>query len=628
MVDNPTKSWKICDGETLPVLQWEGIACIYPCDKPHLGTIDDPFLICTVQDLVNFSNYVNSGNTTTDKYWKMINDLDLVGINWNPIGNASYYFQGHFDGNSKMISNLTINKGTTSYIGLFGCITNAEIKNLGIETCQITGDGCVGALSGLATNISTIENCYVTNGSISGYRLVGGLIGRDNYYSNLTIKNCYVIGSVTGMRDAVGGLVGGLFSAAMNNISNCYAICEVSGSYSIGGLVGAQAHYGIIDKSYACGNVQGNISVGGLVGGFGGYSGDGNLIMIDSYTTVNVSTTEASNSEIGGLTGVATSCNFTNCYATGNITIAGSSYYIGGLMGYSSDNNFTYCYATGDITVTGVSNNYTGGLLGTSNDNIANCYAIGNITTGTSNYYIGGFVGRNFLSITNCYATGNITGTGGTYFGGLVGYNFGVLRNCVAANASIIGGSSYIGRIAGTLYYGTHSHNYAYDGMIITQSGYSDPGISTPMPTLMSYNFYNTSSNWYNNIPWNIAAVESSNHIWGICDGETLPFLQWQGFSCGKSMSPSKNNEEEYIVEQNRNATFSIFPNPTSSHITISSEKDFHSIAIVDLLGRVVYAQTNNGTHSTLDVSSYCNGVYFVRIITENGAEVQKFVKR
>ena len=57
-------------------------------------------------------------------------DIDLSGFaNWQPIKN----FTGSFDGNGFTISGLSINRTTTSNIGLFGSINNANIRNLTVE---------------------------------------------------------------------------------------------------------------------------------------------------------------------------------------------------------------------------------------------------------------------------------------------------------------------------------------------------------------------------------------------------------------------------------------------------------------------------------------------------------------
>ena len=484
---------------------------------------------------------------------------------WTPIGHNltngvdGAIFQGHFDGNGHKVSNLTINGGTRNCVGLFGAISNAEIKNLGIETCHIIGNAGVGALVGEVSGISTIKNCYVIDVDISGYSDVGGLTGNVAGEDLITIENCYVTGNVTGTNDMVGGLVGSLWKGT---ISNSHAICNVSGGTNyIGGLVGI-VDDGIIDKSYAGGNVQGTSGIGGLIGaGMYGY--------------------------------------ISNCYATGNVT--GNSH-IGGLMGISYD-NITDCYATGYITATG-SSNYIGGLVGT-------------LSLSTN-------------SITYCYASGNISVINGTSIGGLVGRNHGTIRNCVAANLSVGGsGNSNINKIVGYNNSGTLSHNYAYDLMSITPL-YGNGGINMPMDTLKSFNFYNRGNNWYSNNPWEIDNVQNPDKIWGICTNQpTLPFFQWQGFDCGTKLLYAENYEEDYTTEQNDKFAFSVFPNPTSSNITIVSEKDFHTIEIVDILGRTVIRQSDIGqSEIAINVSHLSPGMYFVRIMTENSIEVQKFVKK
>jgi len=88
------------------------------------------------------------------------------------------------------------------------------------------------------------------------------------------------------------------------------------------------------------------------------------------------------------------------------------------------------------------------------------------------------------------------------------------------------------------------------------------------------------------------------------------------------------DNEEYHFSEQKTTSAFSIYPSPTSNTITIYSDSNFHTIEIVDILGKVVHYQTNNKNNITLDVSNYSTGVYFVRIMNEEEFKIQKFVKK
>jgi hypothetical protein len=81
-------------------------------------------------------------------------------------------------------------------------------------------------------------------------------------------------------------------------------------------------------------------------------------------------------------------------------------------------------------------------------------------------------------------------------------------------------------------------------------------------------------------------------------------------------------------INENAKTTFSILPNPAHNNITVTAGNNFHTIEIVNFLGQNVLSQPNVGNTATLDISSLSNGVYFVRIISEKGTDVKKFVKQ
>jgi hypothetical protein len=81
-------------------------------------------------------------------------------------------------------------------------------------------------------------------------------------------------------------------------------------------------------------------------------------------------------------------------------------------------------------------------------------------------------------------------------------------------------------------------------------------------------------------------------------------------------------------IKENAKPSFSIVPNPSSKNITITAANHFHTIEVDSFLGQTVYSQPHTGNKATLDVSNYPNGIYFVRIISDNGVCVNKFVKQ
>lgn len=227
-------------------------------------------------------------------------------------------------------------------------------------------------------------------------------------------------------------------------------------------------------------------------------------------------------------------------YALNNVTRASTT---GGLVGIN-EGKIISSYASGNVYTTG---DEAGGFVGVNSGSIMDCYAVENVG-GTS--YIGGFAGINkYDEISYCYATGKITALG-SYAGGVVGVNYATVTNCVAANKSVKGGFSNVNRIAGANS-SMLSNNYASEDLLVNGATviggmHNDVnGESTPVSTLMSFNFYSAGNNWFNNAPWSMDINDNQHEIWKICEGETLPFLQWEGFNCSKKTHKVENNEDE-----------------------------------------------------------------------------------
>ena len=83
------------------------------------------------------------------------------GQGFNPIGNLSNGFNGKFDGLNHTISDLTINRPSQDYVGLFGATSAANIQNIGLIQANVRGSWRVGALIGEA-NYTNTSNAFST----------------------------------------------------------------------------------------------------------------------------------------------------------------------------------------------------------------------------------------------------------------------------------------------------------------------------------------------------------------------------------------------------------------------------------------------------------------------------------
>lgn len=171
------------------------------------------YLISTPDDLLNFANSVNSGNTYNGKYIKQICDIDLKDIDWPTIGlyDLDYSFEGIYDGGGHVIKNLSAKVGGNN--ALFGKL-GGTVMNLGIENGEVIG-ACVGAITSHASNSSAIIiNCY-NKASVSGAR-AGGIA--DNFIGS--IINCW---TDCDLKSESIDNIGGIVSYDANSVINCYS---------------------------------------------------------------------------------------------------------------------------------------------------------------------------------------------------------------------------------------------------------------------------------------------------------------------------------------------------------------------------------------------------------------------
>ena len=490
---------------------WNDATCTEPQTCSECGIIEGSALghniengVCTRCGIIAITNATELKKISSNLggEYILLNDINLNGAEWTPIGDSTKPFTGTFVGNGYVISNLTIT-GDVQYAGLFG-YNNGTIENLGVENCSIDvsyyGVSYTGGLVGY-NNLGTIVNCY-TSGEVSV-----------DVTRSTTEDNGRVV-----IKEYSGGLVGynkGIIHESYSN-SNVTVLLHASASSSVGS--GESYTY-----AYA----------GGLIG----YSCSENLV--NCYATGNVraecvawATAETGCTRtlfgrgyVGGLLGYGESISLIeNCYATGtvfsNIDAFNAESYAGGLIGMMANNatitrgECKNCYALRSVysgVVSGSNNySYTGGLIAHNTDmDISNCNSRGNVQGGSSAHsYAGGLIGYNkYSSIEDSYATGDVLtvnfGTsyngGYTYAGGLIGSHQSSKRpisNCYAT-----------GEVVGQVYYGFESKvakSYVFVGGF---AGLSDGTITN------SYSFGNVEGisesigRLYSNDPANMLRV-------------------------------------------------------------------------------------------------------------------------
>lgn len=186
---------------------------------------NNSFYISTPAELGGLAYIVNTlGEYFSGKTVYLLNDLDMSGAIWVPIGNNynfSIYFSGLFDGMGHVLSNLNTPSSLFEYSsGFFGSVYHGTIQNLGIvdssSFANATAGGIVGILEG------NIYNCFYT-GTVFGRTYSGGLVGEFQGSSEGGgIQNCWTTAEVSGLPGCIIGALVGRSSGWDDQTSYCY----------------------------------------------------------------------------------------------------------------------------------------------------------------------------------------------------------------------------------------------------------------------------------------------------------------------------------------------------------------------------------------------------------------------
>lgn len=87
--------------------------------------------------------------------------------------------------------------------------------------------------------------------------------------------------------------------------------------------------------------------------------------------------------------------------------------------------------------------------------------------------------------------------------------------------------------------------------------------------------------------------------------------------------NPSVNIEE--ILTNTKNV--SVYPNPFTNQITVSSETELQKIELFHANGQVINNASVSGKEFTLETSQLMNGIYFLQVTNLEGMEIIKIIK-
>lgn len=367
----------------------------------------------------------------------------LVGTNAGGLANS------FSDSAVTVATGVTLDKDTTALGGVVG-INNGDVQyvdSLGVTNGGATGSSNIGGIIG--TNNGNMYSGY-NESIVSGANNVGGIIG-----TNAEGKKVENVVNATGVegKDNVGGLVGVNSGSVTNGRNNG----TITGVKYVGGMVGSNTQgatlTNLVNDSSA--EILGVNYVGGIAGNNSGVitadKNNDNLINRGSITGYQY---------VGGVAGLNTGTitNTNNDVELNVNTAAGNeAKYFGGVVGQNGTdgtdgtnvNDGVIENATNSNTITAPDASYVGGIVGW-NTSQGKLVGMGNSNEGTviGGSYVGGVIGKNDAAIGSKGSAqvgitneGTVIATKGGA-GGLIGENNAAITNTVMTNRGEVHGNN------------------------------------------------------------------------------------------------------------------------------------------------------------------------------------------
>jgi LPXTG-motif cell wall-anchored protein len=453
-------------------------------------------------------------------------NIDLgIDFNWMPIGtrcesvDATYEncdsvpFTGTFDGAGFTISNLRIVSTTNRrQNGLFAITNGAVIEDLIFEDVTVntawerfsSGGGRTGTVVGQATD-TTIADITLTG--------------------DISISSANDVGAIAGI----------IFGTDVSEIDMDDATTTLTirrGGYGeAGGVIGSML------ESDTGGSTLTNVSVDGLLIRFEDVDVTGNRAYF-----------------VGGLVGRLIDSSINNAFVR-NLSIGGGPYEesvrrydgAGGAVGLQSRSDVSLVLVEGEITGGPRQDESLGGLVGKMQSGSSLKWSKAAVFVGeVQDSEVGGLVGDTYgeVLIEDSYFEGTVEGFEAA--GGLIGrmhttgWDEGQEQTTVVrrtyARGPVVGTGGLVGDV---VYYGEFAPDPDIEASVwdVEQSGQETTAdeqaeglLSAVMKLLDTY----TSRSW--DIVEGVStfagvtevSVQNGGAIWGICEGETYPFLQWE----------------------------------------------------------------------------------------------------
>lgn len=549
---------------------------------------------------------------------------DMKDYLWTPVGSMQHPFRGSFIGANKdntdsctragnsrvIIKNIIIDEPNVDYTGFFGFLDSATVENIELQGALVRGAQYVGGLAA-NTRQTQIKNCAVADSS--------------NKNSTATILTTHY---------ASGGMVGKADQSTING--SAVSAKYVGDAVYSGGVVG----YGTSTKVYNSGsrNISRMQSVyaGGVAGYLNGVpsdtpaakdanDNDGRSYVMNNHVYF---TSQGSNQRAGGLVGYAKNTVIENNYVYGDITGEATEGAVSAVLDEGSEATSNY-YESGSVarSVGQHRNNAT------SSHNTDFSGEGNHVTLSSSNYGV-----NNLTRALNIWVRAKGDNKFNTWRSDLEhqqdGYPlFGSPDLIPVSDSLLVTGCDSVEWEGQVYLFDEEVVSHVIDSVMMIDSTFTLHVLVNHATREQVADSVNV-GDAYEGYGFTLSDVEvlmlyrtvGRSHTTTIVLTDTLQSIH----GCDSIVTLSLTiNPRLGIVEPTTQSRIHVYPNPTTSRVTIEATEAMSHVELYDNQGRRVEDfNARNSNDITIDVSRYASGAYYLRVHTDGNITIQKLIKK
>lgn len=99
--------------------------------------------------------------------------------------------------------------------------------------------------------------------------------------------------------------------------------------------------------------------------------------------------------------------------------------------------------------------------------------------------------------------------------------------------------------------------------------------------------------------------------------------VAWDGSGITQTYTVTLTNQTSSI--NNQESQIKVFPNPATDILKIVNNTEF-DVQLINVLGEVIYSENNLSEQTNINVESFVNGLYFVKITDSNSEHISKVI--